>query len=172
MSFLKLAKERYSVRNYEAKKVSEETLRRILEAGRVAPTAANIQPQRIIVVQSEEGFEKLRKGTNIFNAPIVLIVCGDKKNVWIRPQDGKDMVDIDASIVSTHMMMQAQDEGLGSLYITWFDKVIIKKEFNLPEHIMPVNLLLIGYPEDQKPSADRHEKQRKKLEDTVFFETM
>ena len=145
MDFIKLAKKRYSVRNYNNQKVEKKDIDLILEAGRVAPTAGNFQPQRLIIVQSQEGLDKLKKCTKIFNAPIAIIVCGDKNNVWKRPQDGKDMVDIDASIITTHMMLQATELGIGTLYMTWFDPIKIKEEFNIPDNIVPVNLLLIGY---------------------------
>ena len=85
MTFSALAKTRYSVRNYEAKAVEDEKLLQILEAGRVAPTAANKQPQRILVVREKEGLEKLKTAANIFNAPMALIICGDRSTAWVRP---------------------------------------------------------------------------------------
>lgn len=83
MNFLDIAKKRFSVRKYDQRKVEEEKLLKILEAGRVAPTAVNYQPQRIIAVQKEEGMERLKKCANVYNAPLALIVCGDHRNVFL-----------------------------------------------------------------------------------------
>ena len=145
MEFLELVKKRYSVRKYESKKVEDEKLFKILEAGRVAPTGANTQPQRLIVVQQNEGFEKIKKAANIFEAPLAIIVCGEPGAAWIRPFDGKNIVDIDVSIVTDHLMMEATELGLGTLWICYFDPTVIKKEFNLPKGIEPINILAIGY---------------------------
>jgi nitroreductase len=121
MSFLALAKRRYSVRKYQEKMVEEEKLQQILEAGRVAPSAANNQSWRLIVVKEKLGLEKLRKTAKIYNAPLYIIVCGDHHTAWVRPYDKKDAVDIDASIVTDHMMLKATDLGLGTLWICYFD---------------------------------------------------
>jgi nitroreductase len=171
MNFLELAKKRYAVRKFESRKVEEEKLRQILEAGRVAPTAANGQPQRIIVVQKENGLSKLKGVANIYEAPLALIVCGDHKSVWQRPIDKKGMVDIDTSIVTDHMMLEATDLGLGTVWIGHFDPNVLRREFNIPEHIEPVSILAIGYSEGENASPDRHEKTRKPIEKTVFYET-
>jgi nitroreductase len=171
MNFLELAKKRYSVRNYTAQKVEKEKLDLILEAGRVAPTAANIQPQRLLVIESQEGLLKLQKAANIHNAPLAVIVFGDKKNVWKRPQDGKITVDIDATIVTDHLMHEATELGLGTLWMTYFDPAIIIKEFNIPENYEPVNILLIGYASGKALSPDRHNTMRKALKDTIYYES-
>lgn len=170
MNFLDLAKKRYSVRTYLNKSVEKEKLSLILDAGRVAPTAGNFQPQRLLVVESCMGLGKLRKAANIYNAPVAIVICCDKEAAWKRPQDGKDMVDIDASIVTNHLMHEATDLGLGTLWITWFDPQIVKQEFNLPLNYEPVNILLIGYAADEPLSPDRHSKTRKLIRETVFFE--
>lgn len=170
MDFLELAKKRYSVRKYQSKKVEEEKLMRILEAARVAPTGANIQPQRILVIKEKEGLEKLSKTANVYNAPVAIVACVDHKAAWKRPLDKKDISDIDISIVTTHMMLEAAEQGLGSVWICYFDPEVIKKEFNLPEGVEPVNILAIGYAEGEAASPDRHDKARKPLEDIVFYE--
>jgi nitroreductase len=171
MEFLELAKKRYAVRKYQDKKVEEVKLNKILEAARVAPTAANRQPQRLIVVQQEEGLNKLKKAANIYGAPLAIIVCGDKEAVWVRQLDGKAAKDIDASIVTDHMMLEAADLGLGSLWVCAFNPDIIRKEFNLPESIEPVNILAIGYAEGEAASPDRHNETRKPLEHIVRYES-
>lgn len=170
MHFIELAKKRYSVRSYLPKKLEDDKLSLILEAGHVAPTAANKQPQRVLVIRSEEGMSKLAKAARSFGAPCAMIVCSDKKGVWIRPQDGMKTTDIDASIITDHMMLEATDLGLGTLWMTWFDPVVLRKEFNIPENYEPVNILLIGYSSDNDPGKDRHDTKRKPINETFFFE--
>jgi Nitroreductase len=172
MEFLELAKKRYSVRKYEDKKVEPEKLMKILEAARIAPTGANTQPQRLIVIQEKEGLDKLKKAANVYEAPLAIIVCGDHNPVWKRPFDGKDITDIDASIVTDHMMLQATELGLGSVWICYFNPEVLKKEFNIPDNIEPVNILAIGYATGEPASPDRHEKTRKPLEHIVYYESL
>ncbi|MCT8975200.1 nitroreductase family protein [Clostridium sp. CX1] len=171
MDFLGLAKRRYSVRKYQGKKVEEEKLMRILEAGRVAPTGANTQPQRILVIKEKEGLEKLSKSANVYGAPVAIITCVDHSAVWKRPFDKKKISDIDVTIVTDHMMLEATAQGLGTVWICYFDPQVIKKEFNLPESFEPVNILAVGYAEGEAASPDRHDKARKPLEDIVFYES-
>lgn len=97
MEFIELAKKRYSVRRYKDKKVEADKLDRILEAAHVAPTAADRQPVRLIVVQDEEGLGKIGKGADIYGAPLAVIVCADHGRAWTRPYDGKKTTDIDAA---------------------------------------------------------------------------
>lgn len=172
MSFLELAKKRYSCRSYLDKKVEAEKLKMILEAGRVAPTGANRQPQRIIAVQNDAGMAKIKKAANAFGAPLVILVCCDKNEAWIRPLDGKNITDIDASIVTDHMMMEAADLGLDSVWICYFKPDVIKKEFNLPKNLEPVNILAIGYGAGEAASPDRHTEVRKPLTETVYYESL
>lgn len=170
MDFLELAKKRYSARKYDTKKVEEEKLLRILEAGRMAPTAVNFQPQRLIVVQKEEGMNKLKKcSANTFGAPLVIIVCADHDATWKRRQDNKDVFDIDASIVTTYMMLQATELGLGSVWVCSFDPSLVKKEFNLPDSVEAINILVIGYAADE--TVTNQSKNRKPLSETVHYET-
>lgn len=115
MEFSELAKKRYSVRSYNGKKVEQEKLEKILEAAHAAPTAANLQPVRLLVIQEEEGLEKLSKAANVYHAPLVIVVCADHDKAWVRPFDHKQTCDIDASILTDHMMLQAADLGLGSV---------------------------------------------------------
>ena len=112
MDFIEIAKKRYSVRSYKDKKVEEEKLKKILEAAHVAPTAANLQPIRLLTVQSKEGLGKIGKGANLYGAPLAIIVCADHKKAWVRPFDKKRTTDIDASILTDHMMRQFDYFGL------------------------------------------------------------
>jgi nitroreductase len=170
MNFLELAKKRYAVRDFTARKVEPDKLKLILEAGRVAPTGANKQPQELIVVQESAGFEKLKKAANVYGAPLAIIVCGNKNTVWTRPFDGKSILDIDISIITDHMMLQATELGLGTIWICYFKPDVIRKEFNLPENIEPVNILGIGYPSGKGLAPERHEKTRKPLNEIVSYE--
>lgn len=170
MDFLELAKRRYSVRNYLTKKVEEEKVLKILEAARVAPTAANRQPYRLIVIQEESGFEKINKAANTFKAPLAIIVCGDHDTAWKRPMDGKGTVDIDASIITDHMMLEAADLGLGSVWICYFKVDVLKAEFNLPDYLEPINILAIGYESGEQKSPHRHDGERRALNEFVSYE--
>ncbi len=171
MSFLELAKKRYSVRKYLPKKVEEEKLLSILDAGRIAPTGANTQPQRIVVIREKAGFEKLSKCANVYGAPLALIICADHSVSWKRPQDGKDIAEIDASIVTDHMMLQATELDLGTCWICYFNAKVLRTEFNIPDNYEPVNILAIGYAASEPLSPDRHISLRKNLENTVWYET-
>lgn len=170
MDFLQLAKKRYACRKYTAQKVEREKLEQILEAGRVAPTGCNNQPQRLVVVESEEGLARLTRCTRDFGAPLAIIVCADTTAVWTRKYDGKQIGDIDTSIVTDHMMLAATALGLDTLWICMFKPEAVREEFGLPPHIEPVNILLIGYGEGESASPDRHDTLRKPIEETVVIE--
>ncbi len=170
MDFLKLAKQRASVRKFQETAVEEEKLQQILEAGRVAPTAANRQPQRILVLQSAAALEKAKLAANTFGAPLVLIICADRSVAWKRPFDGKDTVDIDASIVTDHMMLQATALSLGSVWICYFKPDMLQREFALPNNLVPVNILAIGYNAGPEADPNRHEQTRLPLTQTVAYE--
>ena len=172
MSFLELAKKRYSCRAYSDKKVEKEKLDLILEAGRVAPTARNLQPQRIIVVQGTEGFEKLGKAANVYKAPLAIIVCCDTSSVWVRPIDTYKTTEVDASIVTDHMILEATELGLNSVWICHFKADVLKAEFELPDNLVPVNILAIGYGTAEPKLPDRFDVDRKPISETVFFESL
>lgn len=171
MSVLDLVKKRYSVRKYEERLVEEEKLQKILEAGRVAPSAKNNQPSRLIVVREKAGLEKLKKGANVYGAPLVIIVAGDHEAAWVRPYDNKNSVDIDTSIVTDHIILTATELGLGTLWVCYFDPAVIRKEFNLPDHIEPVNIIGVGYASGEVKSPDRHDEVRKPLKEIVIWES-
>lgn len=172
MSFISIAKTRYSVRSYNERKVEPEKLSLILEAAHVAPTAANRQPVRLLVVQSEEGLLKIGKAANIYHAPLAIIVCADKSLAWVRPFDQKQSGDIDASILTDHMMLQATELGLGSVWVCFFKPDVLREEFQLPDNLEPINILAIGYTDEKHPDADRHDTNRIPLERLVSYETV
>ena len=172
MSFLETAEARYSVRDYTDKKVEQEKLKKILEAAHVAPTAANKQPARLVVVQEEEGLKKIGKAANIYGAPLAIIVCSDHTKAWTRPFDQKKTTDIDATILTDHMMMEAAELGLGSVWICYFKPDVIRQEFQLPDTLEPVNILAIGYANGSPADPKRHVTQRIPLDELVYYENL
>ncbi|WP_077611025.1 nitroreductase family protein [Clostridium sp. Marseille-P2415] len=169
MEFLQLVKERHSVRRFSDRKVEREKLDLILEAGRVAPTAVNYQPQRILVIDSKENLDKLKSCTTYhFHAPLALLVCYDSTASWKRSYDNEDMGAVDASIVTTQMMLQTAELGLGSTWVGHFDPKQIRTAFELPEYLVPVALLPIGYPREDSAPHPLHGK-RFDMDHTVFF---
>jgi len=157
-AFLELAAARYSVRSFSAKTVEAEKLTKILEAGRIAPTACNNQPQRVKVISDSAGLQKVDICSPCrYGAPVVLLVCYDKTVCWSHPTNSNLISgEIDASIVTTHMMMAAADTGLGSCWVMKFERAKAVEVFALPENIVPVALLPIGYPAEDAAPSDRH----------------
>lgn len=168
MSILDIAKQRFLARNYLNKEISQETVETIFEAAHVAPTAANMQPVKLLVVKSDEAKEKLEKAANIYNVPVAIIVCADTNKAWTRPFDGMKTTDIDASIITDHMMLTATELGLGSVWICYFKPDVIKEKFHLPSGLEPINILALGYTEE-KADANRHESQRIPMNKFVSF---
>ena len=162
MDFMNLAKERFSVRKFTDKPVEQEKLDVILEAGRVAPTAHNNQPQKVYVLQSEEALAKINSLCRcIFGAKTVLMITNDKNLEWQNPlEEGVYAGVEDVSIVATHMMLAAWEQGIGSCWVNYFAPTEIAKAFNLPANEQLVLLMPLGYAaEDEKP-APLHEASR------------
>ena len=151
MSLLDIAKKRYSVRKYEDKPVEKEKLEKILACAHVAPTAANLQPVKLLVVQDKERLKSIAKAGNIYNAPLAIIVCADHSKAWTRPFDNKQTTDIDASILTDHMMLQAT-------------------EFQLPDNLEPINILAIGYGKGIAEDSERHSETRIPMEELVSYD--
>lgn len=172
MDFLEIAKKRYSVRSYLDRKVETEKLDKILQVAHVAPTAANLQPVHLIVVQENDGLEKIGKGANIYGAPLAVIVCADHDKAWVRPFDNKQTSDIDASILTDHMMMEATELGLGSVWVCYFKSDIIRREFSLPDNLEPVNILAIGYSNEEAADPERHSQTRIPVKELVSYEKL
>ena len=157
-TFLELAAERYSVRKYSDKTIEPELLAQVLEAGRIAPTAHNDQPQRIKVITGADLLAKADECTACrFGAPAVLLICYDKTACWTRSFDGALSGEIDAGIVTTHMMLAAHDLGLGTCWVMYFDPAKTIELFDLPENIVPVAMLPIGYPADNARPSKLHD---------------
>ena len=172
MDFLELAKGRYSCRSFSSQEVEKEKLEKILEAGRVAPTTCNFQPVRVLVLQKKEELEKLSECTPYgWNAPVMMIVCYDQNVSWKRKYDGKDEGIVDASIVTTHMMLEAVDLGLGTTRIGSFDPEQVRKIYQIPEHYEVVSLLPIGYPSEESSPSTTHEI-RNSIDEFVFLDSI
>ncbi|MDC7246073.1 MAG: nitroreductase family protein [Sphaerochaetaceae bacterium] len=169
MQFLELAESRCTTRGFLEKKLSESDLTYILEAGRMAPTACNRQPQRIIVASSEHALNEVKKAYNTFGAPVVLIVCQDRTDPLIRPFDGKCSGDLDIGIVCDHMMLAARERGIGSVMVGLFDPEIIRGGFDIPPEFEVTALLILGYPAEDFADLLKR-KRRKPLGQTVMFE--
>ena len=167
MDFLTLARQRCSVRDFEPTPVENEKLLQMLEAGRVAPTAANRQPQHFLVINDESGFERLRSVGFHTSAPLVIIVCGDHNSALVRG-DNKTFLDADVSIATDHIMLAAEALGLSSCWLGWFDPAEMRKAFDVPAHVEPMSILIIGYGKEKK-SADRHSTDRKPLDEFVHY---
>lgn len=157
MSFLELAKARYSVRKYDQTPVGPLALNMILEAALCAPTAVNLQPQRVFVLSSPEQMEKISRCTPFrFGQPCVLMVGYDDRISWKRPYDGKDYGEVDASIAATQMMLEAADLGLGTTWIGHYDPAKLAEEFPMDEHIHIIGLITLGYPAENAHPAKLH----------------
>ncbi|MBO2516964.1 MAG: nitroreductase [Clostridiales bacterium] len=170
MELLKLMEERYSVRSFSDRAVEDEKIEAILQAGRLAPTACNNQPQKILVLKSRESLELWQKCTKChFNEQLVMIVCYDRQQAWTREYDGQDSGFVDASIITTHMMLEAANEGIGSTWIMYFIPEAVREEFHLPENLVPVSVLAMGYASEKAAPSPRHGL-RKPLTDTVVYD--
>ncbi len=170
MNFNELIKNRYSVRKFKNIHLEKEVIESILEAGHLAPTGCNFQPQRILVINSDESCEKLKNCTKChFDAPTAMLVCYNKNECWTRKYDGAVSGIIDAGIVTTHMMLKAAEIGVGSTWVMHFDPFKMREEFDIPEDIEPVALLVMGYAaEDAEPSALHSE--YRNINEIVFYE--
>lgn len=148
MDFAELARRRYSVRKFEERPLEKETLDAILKVGMYAPTAKNLQPQRVLVLTEQEQLEALDGCTGCrFGAPAALLVCYDKDACWKRERyDAKPSGETDAAIVTTHMMLEAASLGVGTTWVMHFDPDAVRRTFALPEHYEPAALLVMGYP--------------------------
>lgn len=165
MDFLTLAKNRYSVRKFEGRPLAEDDRENILRAGLLAPTACNNQPHRIFMLTSPEAMKKLRKCTEChFHAPEAALICYDKSRCWVRGYDGKHSGDIDASIVTTHMMLAAADAGVGTTWVMYFNPEAVRAEFALPEELEPTAILIMGYPSPEAKPAPAHNQFRNPAE--------
>lgn len=168
MDFFDLISKRYSVRAYTNQPVEESKLEQILEAARMAPTAANRQPFIIIVIHTsgkEQLLERIYGPKWFTDAPLVLCVCGTPGQAWVRRQDGKSYCDVDAAIVMDHIILAATALGLGTCWIGAFDPAAAREVLNLPSEVVPVAFTPLGYAADAPG-----EKRRKAQASLVKYE--
>lgn len=169
MEFKNLAAERFSVRKFKEQKLEKDVIENILKIGHLAPTGCNYQPQRILVLESDEAIEKLKKCTKChFDAPNAMIIGYNKDECWERKYDKALSGYADACIVTTHMMLAAFDMGVGCCWVMHFDPFEVKNQFNLPENIQPVAILVMGYPHSDAKPLDMHFKYRD-INETVKY---
>jgi nitroreductase len=172
MNFLELAKNRFSSRSYKPQPVERETIKNVLEAARIAPSAANKQPWHFLVFTRQES---LKKAYQLYHrewfkqSPVVILACAEKQQAWTRAEDNKNHADIDLAIAIDHITLQATELGLATCWICNFFVEKTKQMLNLPQNLEPIALLTLAYPADI-PDVERHKTQRKKLEEIVSWE--
>ena len=169
MEFKEVIKNRYSCKKYSDKPVEEGKLQAILEAGRLAPTAKNLQEQRVYVLKTEEALAKIDKVTPCrYGAPMVLVVAFDRTNVYTYPGEKRTSGVEDATIVATHMILAAADEGVDSCWLNRLDPDELARELGLPENEEILLVMELGYAaEGAGPLANHFS--RKPLSETVSY---
>jgi len=168
MDFSELINTRYSVRTYTPDAVEEDKLQRLLEAARLAPTAANRQPFRLIVIHTagrEEELRRIYRKDWFVQAPLVIGICGIPAEAWVR-RDGKSYMDVDVAIVMDHLILAAADLGLGTCWVGAFDRAAAREILALPDDVEPIAFTPLGYPADQP-----RPKKRKPLSEVVRYES-
>lgn len=170
MDFKQLVLKRYSCRHYSPDPINDEDLKAILEAARLAPTAANRQPFQIILIRTEKAREDLLKVYNkewFVQPPLVLCVCCEPEQGWRRRKfDNQSYAAVDAAIVVDHITLQAADLGLGTCWIGAFDPTAAREFLQLPEGVEPIAFTPLGYPLDEAGP-----KTRKSLEELIRYDT-
>ena len=167
MEFNDVLNRRYSCRAFAARSVEQEKVDRILEAGRIAPTAVNKQPVHIWAVSNPETLEAIKGVTRSnYGAPLLLVVGCRPADAWVRRYDGKNGAEVDAAIVATYLMLAAENEGLATLWVGSFDPVLLRDILPGAEGYDLVAMINVGYPApESKPSVMHGE--RKTIEKLV-----
>jgi len=157
MEFTDLIQKRYSVRAYKPDPVQDSELQAVLDAARLAPTAANRQPFQIVVVHTagrEKELQRIYSRAWFTQAPLLICICGVPARAWIR-KDGKNYADVDVTIAMDHLILAAANLGLGTCWVAAFDPPAAREILRLPEDIEPIAFTPLGYPADQPDSKDR-----------------
>ncbi len=169
MEFKEVIRARYSCKKYGDRKVAPEKIQAILEAGRMAPTAKNLQEQHVYVIQSAEGLAKIDEVTPCrYGAQTVLVVAFDKTNVFTYPGGKRDSGIEDASIVATHMILAAADEGVDSCWLNNFNPDKLASSLGLPENEDILMAMDLGYAAEGTGPLPNHSS-RKPLAETVSY---
>lgn len=168
-AFMRILESRYSCHSFDNFPVSDDKLNMILEAGRIAPSAKNLQPTRIWVVKSEDALARLRAIHPCYGAPVVLIVGCRNEEAWIRDTDGVNAAKTDAAIVLTHLMLTATDMGLANMWIWDFDPSKVREALPETQEHGIYALLAIGYPKGTEGKPTEYHSVRKPLEEIVRY---
>jgi len=169
MEFSEVIKERYSCKQYDGRSVERQKLNAILNAGRLAPTAKNLQEQRIYVIEGEENLKKIDEVTPCrYNAGTCLLVAFNKDTVYTYPNSDRDSGIEDAAIVATHMMLAATDEGVDSCWVNCMDIEKTKAIFSLPDNEEVLMIMDLGYAAPDAQMNPNHNI-RKDLKETVIY---
>ena len=169
MSFDDVVVSRYACRKYTDQQISKEQLDAILEAGRLAPTAKNIQEQRIYVLQSDSSLAKIDANTPCrYGAPTVLVVAFDRNSVFSYPGGKRDSGVEDATIVATHMILAAANVGVNSCWVNYFDPDKLAADLGLPENEEVLMIMDLGYAAEGAGPSENHSR-RKPLDEMVTF---
>lgn len=168
MDFREICRSRYSVRSFGERKAEPEKVRCVLDLIRQAPTALNHQPYKIVVADTAEAIEKLKRAkAALYDAQTVLIVCSERDNVWSNRYSGENDVLIDIGIVVATALYAAKENGLDSCCVCNFDPAALKKEFCLDSNLTADALILLGYGSAQAAPGERHFIRRSVEEFTV-----
>jgi len=171
MEYTDLIHTRESVRNYDPNRpVPKETLEKILDAGRLAPSARNNQPWKFLVISSSAILEKVRTSYHrdwLKDAPHILVVLGLRDQAWNRGYDGYNSVETDAAIAMTHIILAAENEGVGACWIAAYDPALLKEALNISENQLIFGITPLGYPKARYQKTLI--KKRKPLEEIVEF---
>ena len=161
MEFNDVLNRRYSCRAFAAKGVEQEKVDRILEAGRIAPTAVNKQPVHIWAVSSPEMLEAIKGVTRAnYGAPVLLVVGCRPADAWVRRYDGKNGAEVDASIVATYMMLAAENEGLATLWVGSFDPALLRDILPDTDGYDLVAIINVGYPSPESQPSPMHSERK------------
>ncbi len=157
MEFIKLAEERYSCRAISDKPVEAEKVEKILEAGRIAPTAANRQPIHFWVLCGEQASENVKQTTRCdFGAFLFFVVGVKKEEAWLRPFDGHNFADVDGAIAATHMMLEIQDLGLNTTWVGHFDAQKLSEFYPDMKEYELIAMFPTGYAAENGGPAPKH----------------
>ncbi len=171
MDYYELITRRESIRNYDPdKKVDEVILKRIATAGQMAPSAANRQPWKILIVSSQEMLNAIRpcyRALWFQEAPHILIVCGDRNHAWKRSFDDYNSIETDLTIAMDHMILAAEYEEIGTCWIAAFNPDILRKELNLKESEIIYAITPLGY--QKEGFTKKAHKERKHFDEVVKF---
>jgi len=168
MNLDEIIDKRYSVRKFKQDKIPDDLIKKIVNAGRLAPTGNNAQPQKFYIINSDEGRKKLKennifKQEFVYNAPVIIICVGNPDSYPSVEGDNSVRAIRDVSIASAFMVLKATELGLGTCYVGWVNKDKVKEVFNITERYTIPYIIALGFPD-----IEQHDRKRKPLEE--FYE--